>query len=140
MALQAATWRAAMRGAAAREQRASAAAAPAAAAAGCRRRRAAGPARCVAAAADGGAPSPLLTSGTAQRQKVSMMSLGCPKNVVDGAHAAHAALSRRMAPHVRATAGAHHGRLRCVRGRAHVRNAHPGIARRSRCQLPACAS
>jgi hypothetical protein len=33
-----------------------------------------------------GAPSPLLTSKTAQRLKVSMMSLGCPKNVVDGAH------------------------------------------------------
>ena len=31
------------------------------------------------------APAPLLTSKTAQRQKVSMMSLGCPKNVVDGA-------------------------------------------------------
>ena len=31
------------------------------------------------------APAPLLTSKTAQRMKVSMMSLGCPKNVVDGA-------------------------------------------------------
>jgi hypothetical protein len=32
-----------------------------------------------------GAPAPLLTSKTTQRMKVSMMSLGCPKNVVDGA-------------------------------------------------------
>jgi hypothetical protein len=44
-----------------------------------------------AAAADGAALSPLLTSGNVKRQKVSMMSLGCPKNVVDGAHAGGAA-------------------------------------------------
>ena len=59
-----------------------------AAAAGCRPRRRLLRCRCDAVEQqDGavvGAPSPL-TSKTAQRLKVSMMSLGCPKNVVDGA-------------------------------------------------------
>jgi hypothetical protein len=60
-----------------------------AAAAGCRTRRRLLRCRCDAGEQqDGavvGAPAPLLTSKTAQRLKVSMMSLGCPKNVVDGA-------------------------------------------------------
>lgn len=60
-----------------------------AAANGCRPRRRLLRCRCDAGEQqDGavvGAPAPLLTSKTAQRLKVSMMSLGCPKNVVDGA-------------------------------------------------------
>jgi hypothetical protein len=53
-----------------------------------------------------GAPAPLLTSKTAQRLKVSMMSLGCPKNVVDGAqphgHAWRSAPLRILQPQWRA--------------------------------------
>jgi hypothetical protein len=82
-------WRASVRGAGVREARPEAAPA-AAAAVGCSRRLA-GRGCVAAAAADGAALSPLLTSGNVKRQKVSMMSLGCPKNVVDGAHAGGAA-------------------------------------------------
>ena len=53
-----------------------------------------------------GAPAPLLTSKTAQRLKVSMMSLGCPKNVVDGALAQrkHAASAPGASRHRRCRA------------------------------------
>lgn len=65
--------------------------APAAASVACRPRRRDVQCRCDAGDRDdgavAGAPAPLLTSKTAQRLKVSMMSLGCPKNVVDGAPA-----------------------------------------------------
>ena len=68
-----------------------------------------------------GAPAPLLTSKTAQRMKVSMMSLGCPKNVVDGA------CQRRT--RLPSAPGASHHRCRRAPTRQRQRNAQ-ALARR----------